>query len=103
MKANTVVLTINEYNELRDFKKRIEDGKICGIKYGGFGLSSGEYFYTENKAIAKFEDKNNELEIKIKDLESTVKRLEIMDKINPREIDKLKKMSYWEFRKWKKS
>lgn len=38
MQQNTVILSLETYNDLRDFKKEIEDGYICRIS-GPYGIS----------------------------------------------------------------
>ena len=96
MEKDTVLLAVEKYNELRDFKKEVEESlkesKFAVIE-GGSSLFSNGYsikYYTENEAVLDFETRNKELEAKNKELKA--------------KINELKKMSYWEvFRKWRNS
>ena len=109
MEKDTVLLAVEKYNELRDFKKEVEESrkesKFAVIEERWVGMFGGGYtrkYYTENEAIFDFEKRNKELEAKNKELEAKFEKLGIKE---PKEIsiNDLKKMSYWEFRKWRKS
>jgi hypothetical protein len=102
MEKDTVLLAVEKYNELRDFKKEVEESwkesKFAVIEERWVGFIGGGYtrkYYTENEAVLDFETRNKELEAKIE--KHGVKE--------PKEIsiNDLKKMSYWEFRKLRKS
>ena len=61
MEKNQVLLTLDEYNELRDVKKELEKGNIVGFVVRSCG-DRDMYFYTENAVIKKFETQNDDLE-----------------------------------------
>jgi len=82
MEKDTVVLNIRDYNELRDFKQYIE--KNYTLKVSNFHYSRIDTYITKDEAVKEVVDKLNEATVKLK------------------EIDDIKNMSYWEFRKWKK-
>ena len=116
MEKDTVLLAVEKYNELRDFKKEVEESlkeskfAVIEEKWGGFvGGGYSRKYYTENEAVLDFETRNKELEAKNKELEAKNKELEAkIEKAGIKEpveisINDLKKMSYWEFRKWRKS
>ena len=85
MEKNQVLLTLDEYNELRDVKKELEKGNIVGF----VGRRCGDrdmYFYTENSVIKKFETQNADLEKRRHDLsfqltESEAKLTELQNNI----------------------
>ena len=103
MEKSIVLLDVEKYNELRDFKKEVEESRkeskfaVIEERWGGF-LTNGytRKYYTENEAVLDFENRNKQLEAKNKELEAKNKELEAKIGIND-----LKKMSYWEFRKWR--
>jgi len=108
MEKDTVLLAVEKYNELRDFKKEIEkswrESKFAVIEERGGGLLTIGYtrkYYTENEAVLDFENRNKELKAKNTELEA--KNTELEAKIEKSGINDLKKMSYWQFRKWRKS
>ena len=116
MEKDTVLLAVEKYNELRDFKKEVEESRkeskfaVIEERWGGrFGGGYTRKYYTENEAVADFENRNKELETANKELETANKELEAkIEKYGIKEpveisINDLKKMSYWEFRKWRKS
>ena len=124
MEKDTVLLAVEKYNELRDFKKEVEkslkESKFAVIeeRWSSFGFDGGytRKYYTESEIVLDFEKRNKELETKNKELETKNKELETKNKEletkierfgikEPKEItlNDIKKMSYWEFRKWRKS
>jgi hypothetical protein len=110
MEKDTVLLAVEKYNELRDFQKEAEkslkESKFAVIeeRWGSsmFGSRYTRKYYTENEAIADFEKRNKELETENKELKTKIEKAGIKE---PGEIsiNDLKKMSYWEFCKWRKS
>jgi MinD-like ATPase involved in chromosome partitioning or flagellar assembly len=109
MEKDTVLLDIEKYNELRDFKKEVEES----LKESRFAVIEDQRdvlgfiyhtrkYYTESEAILDFETRNKELEAKIEELEAKIKKAGIKEPVEI-SINDLKKMSYWEFRKWRKS
>lgn len=82
MEKDTVLLSLENYNELRDFKREIEAGNTYVIIRGD-GLWQKEMCFVSA-------DKRKE-----------IYELKYPDKKQPN-IDKLKAMSVWQFLKWKK-
>lgn len=77
MDKDTVVLSLKDYNGLRDFRNEILKGKI--------------YTKIEFPQIADFR------------FWSKDECLDNLEKARQAELKQIKQMSYWEFRKWKKS
>ena len=94
MEKDTVLLDVEKYNELRDFKQKIEEGKTICIITGNWSYS--KTFITTDDAIKSIVETN-------KELGKEIERLKNIN--NPKEVtlNDIKKMSYWEFRKWRKS
>ena len=61
MEKNQVLLTLDEYNELRDVKKELEKGNIVGFTFSRCG-NRDMYFYTENEVVKQFATENADLE-----------------------------------------
>jgi hypothetical protein len=110
MQKDTVLLGVEKYNELRDFKKEVEESRkeskfaVIEERWGS-SIFSGGYtrkYYTENEAVAEFEKRNKELETENKELKTKIEKSGIKEPVEI-SINDLKKMSYWEFRKWRKS
>lgn len=93
MEKDTVLLAVEEYNELRDFKRKIEEGYTLVIVPKHY--YSERTFITTDKAVKEVVDANRELQQQIKDLISS----------NEKElpISEIKRMSIWQFIKWRKS
>ncbi len=96
MKKDTVLLALENYNELRDYKKEVEksreESKFAVIEERWTDMFTSGYtckYYTDNEAVLDFEKRNKELTDENKELKA--------------KINDLKKMPYWEFRKWRKS
>ena len=91
MEKDTVLLAVEKYNELRDFKQKIEEGKTLVIIDNRWTYS--KKFVTESEAV----------KIAVQDNEILQKKLDELTAPKEISINDLKKMSYWEFRKWRKS
>jgi hypothetical protein len=91
MEKDTVLLDVEKYNELRDFKKQMQEGKTLVITDTRWTYR--KEFVTESEAVKEIANDNAILQKEIERL-TTPKEITIND---------LKKMSYWEFRKWRKS
>lgn len=100
MVKDTVLLDIKDYNELRDFKQKIEEGKTFFKTTNIFGYSM-EFMSTDD-AFSQICEINEKLSSEIENLKNKNKNLS-SENINQKQIDDLKKMTYWEFRKWKKN
>lgn len=87
MKTNIVVLDLDTYQDLINFKKKIEQGKILSISCFSFG--NPRQFYTTDEIFDLIKKENSNLI----DLLSGKQEL----------IDKLEKFTVWQFYKWKQS
>ena len=102
MKKNTIILDVNEYNDLRDFKNKIENGNfLVSVKIFRNGSYINTYkarIYTKDTTIKMLTDANKTLQNEI---------LKLAEQLSPSpketNLEDIKKTSYWEFRKWKKS
>lgn len=104
---NTVVLSLDEYNHLRDFEKAIEEGNTVEIynghncNYSFNGVNSGHSYFPKLKlistdeAVKKIAEENAVLVSKLAELE---------EKNEPKEkaISEIKRMSVSEFRRWRR-
>lgn len=88
MKTNTVLLSVDIYNELRDFKQKIEEEYSYSVTSGGWYQ---KIFVTTDQAVQEIAELNKKLQKENQDLKIRA------------DIDEIKKMSYLEWRKWKKS
>ena len=64
MEKNVVVLSVEEYNELRDFKKNITEGKNLVIRNEFSlrgGISTETSFFTSEESMAAMASENKEL------------------------------------------
>lgn len=112
MQVNTVCISLDEHNSLKQFKKEVESGKIFCIKISHTWDTSRnrskyvedieEKYYTENEVIENFSKKNADLEDKIGKLksESSDANHRVLE-LNS-ELNKVRAMSCREFRKWRK-
>lgn len=94
MEKNTVLLSLEDYNGLRDFEKKISEGYI--EVYGNCGLRT--YYTTKDKAIKEIAAHNKDLKDKIKELENPTQKIESSIIV----LRRVKKMSIWEFMKWRR-
>lgn len=85
---NIVILSLEEYNRLMDFEKEIKSGKAFTLESGFY--SSSSQFYTQEQIIEKIVDEGNELRRRFDELLR-----------NKQSISHIKKMSIWQFLKWK--
>jgi hypothetical protein len=107
MEVNTVVLALGEYNALRDFKTNLEKGNTH--RYIGYQQVSNYVsaqvvcFVTTDEAVKEAVVANEKLTEEISKLTNRINELE-HPMASPKEIsvDYMKKMSIWEFRKWRK-
>jgi hypothetical protein len=68
---NTVTISLDHYNELRDFNKAITDGKKLVIKNGW--INSIEY-YTDDELATELNDRIKTLKQELEDLKSKHKQ-----------------------------
>jgi hypothetical protein len=106
MDTNTVVLNLNDYNQLREFKEKMEEGHTYKLTqpstsiftYMGTCYSPTTYVTTD-LAVIELLERN-------KDLSEINERLSAecyMLKSQNRQLTKIKEMSIWEFIKWRKT
>ena len=103
MEKNKAFVDLDEYNELKQFKENIEKGNAVFL-YGGY--------YNNSKFITTDEVLKNicgdlmkeikELHIKQNELYDSINNLERKNKLYNNTIISICKMTYWQFRKWRK-
>lgn len=89
MAKDTVTLSIEEYNRLRDFERDIKEEKV--LLYSSGFCGDKLWIYTKEDAINFLLEENKGLGNEID---------ELMKEKTP---SQLKKMNIWEFLKWRKS
>lgn len=109
MEKDTVLLSVERYNELRDFKNETEQGKTYvitnswGSRMNRCGYS--KTYLTDDEVVADFDKRNSELADEVKELKNQLdkKDEECKKKQEPKEttLEDVKNMSWFEFRKWK--
>ena len=101
MDKNTVLLSVEDYNELRDVKKAVEGRKKIFLSYGWLGDTPAEFlFASEEELNNTLINEKESLNKEINRLKDENYKLKHPDKIEP-SIDEIKAMSWWKFRKWK--
>ena len=101
MENNTVILDLHKYNELYDFKNKIEEDYSFVVQnHSPYGCNVSSTFMTTDEAIENIVESNSTL---VKEIERLSKELNEVKKPHTEEINKIKKMSVWEFLKWRKS
>jgi len=101
MEKNTVLLSLEDYNELREFREEVKKGKTVVLSH--YRCDVGTEYITTVEAIDKLAEQNSGL---IEDIKSY--RDEIYELKNPEpkvemakeELEKVGKMSIWRFIKW---
>jgi len=88
MAKDTVTLSIEEYNRLRDFETDIKEGKVLLYSSGFF--DDKVWIYTKEDAISFLLEENKSLGNEIDELRKE------------KTPSQLKKMSIWQFLKWRK-
>ena len=107
METNTVVLSLNDYNQLREFKEKMEEGNtykllqpyVSRSVYWGSEYHSPVNYITTDEAVIELLERNKEL-LKI-NTELKEEMVE-MNRNSIETINKVKKMSIWEFIRWRK-
>lgn len=99
---DTVILSLKDYNDLRDFRDKVMKGQMYVVKTEyNFWNEHQLYFFPETddaltklgKTVETLEDKNDDLRKKLK--ESKESELLISKSL-------LINMNWWQFRKWKR-
>ena len=91
MEKNTVILSVEDYNSLRDFKINIEKGNTFSVLRDRF--RAYDQFITTNEAVKEVLKVNEEMAYKLLNPDVT--------RINGKTVLDVSKMSIWEFIKWK--
>lgn len=107
MKKNTVLLNLDDYNDLRDFKKEVKEGKVFTTRLSYDYGETTKTYYTESEVVEEMAEGQSLMEAKYYELRREIIEMKA-DKVKesePKEItiEDIKKMNFWEFRKWKKS
>ena len=90
MEANTVILSIEDYNYLRDFEKEIKANHAIRILWN---YQSHDEIYTMDDAVIKIAKANEKLKYEIHKLKHPETKQPT--------IEEIKAMSWRKFRKWK--
>ena len=81
---NTVTMSIKEYQELKEFKKNTEEGKIRVIHrrigYGFLSSSSTESYLTDSEVVEQFEKENSSLIAEVYSLKQEVNKKDVLIK-----------------------
>jgi hypothetical protein len=92
MEKNTINLSVEDYNEMRDFNEAIKKGNSVRVFWGYNGYENK--FYIKDEAVKIIAEANAKLKKEIKELSNPEKK-------QP-SFEELKEMSWWQFRKWKR-
>lgn len=126
MEKDSVLLDLNKYNELRDFKRETLEGKTYTFyeAYVGCENNINAKFITKDETIIALSEENEKLGKKDQEHNKELRRLRYefsnerdknikltkdlgakVDEITGlyNKVDEIKKMSIWEFIKWRKS
>ena len=130
METNTVLLNLKDYNDLRDFKKKISKGYVCiqTITNGRYTYGDSTTYISSDELVKKLlndiktlteeninlkENKESEHSITIKSLKEHISELKDTQQKMTIEYNKLKdihdayelylkNMNFFEFYKWKR-
>lgn len=102
MEANTVTLKLSDYHELRIFKEEMEQNHVARL-YGGSWHNSYS-FVTKEEALKTAEEVNESLKKENENLRRENHKLMYPPQPHEKELTlaDIKKMSIWEFLKWKR-
>lgn len=115
MEKNTVLLSLDRYNELREFKEKLESGKklVTIQDYGAFMGSKTTTYLTDDKIAAKLTERvknlsetNSSLKESNSEFKNQISALSLeLDKYKPTEkqitIKDVENMSLIQLIKWK--
>ena len=94
MKDNTTNLSNEEYYQLRNFKEKVISGYGVNI-WSGFGSGKHYFFYKPDEMAKKLLKENGNLRDQLLTLEEK-------DEPKEKSVTEIKKMSIWQFIKWRK-
>ena len=99
MKRNTVLLDLNDYNELNGFRDAIKRGDTVYSTY--YDDTWGNHIYSSDEAVKEL---LNRIGVYEKEIERLLRDIRVLK--NPetpeKTIEDIKQMNWFEFRKWKK-
>ena len=93
MEKNTINLSVEDYNEMRYFNESIKK-KNCIRVFWGWGDRYGTEIYSTEEAVKIISETNVKLAEEINKLKNPEKK-------QP-SFEELRKMSWWQFKKWKR-
>ncbi len=96
MEKDTVILSLEKYNELRDFKIEVLKGKVVSLSLS-HGLSYNHTFYTESEAIEKAKNINKEI------LQRSIELGDSLNKMKNKLDEAIKISSWFEFKEWQRN
>ena len=108
METNTVVLSLSDYNELREFKEKMEEGNTymspqphthSSVWINHYGLIPSAKYITTDMAVRELLDRNDKLSAINEELAN---KYHLSNNSRPN-IGELKRMSIWEFIRWRKT
>ena len=108
METNTVVLSLSDYNELREFKEKMEEGNTymlpqphthSSVWTTNYGLIPSAKYITTDMAVRELLDRNDKLSAINEELAN---KCYLSNNSRPN-IGELKRMSIWEFIRWRKT
>jgi FtsZ-binding cell division protein ZapB len=95
--TGTVTISLQEYNDLRDFKKEVEKGKCVVVveTFGRYCFTKIETtrYYTTSQVVSEIKKVNTRLDNKISSLQEKIDDLEKENVALKEE----KRKSFWEF------
>lgn len=100
-KQNTAIIELDLYNRLRDFKKNIEKNYTVKLTHSFYGGDSSITYISKDETVQELKKKMTILEGKFRSERDYNYRLNQQIKNYPT-IEKLKKMTIWEFIKFRK-
>ena len=107
METNTVLLSLSDYNQLREFKEKMEEGNTYKLPQP-YTYGNGQYYMsqsypattyiTTDSAVAELLERNIHLSAINEKLTEECNKL----RQSRPNINELKRMSIWEFIRWRK-
>tara|TARA_R110000796_G_scaffold97757_1_gene204989 strand:+ start:1324 stop:1608 length:285 start_codon:yes stop_codon:yes gene_type:complete len=92
MEKNTINLSVEDYNKMRDFNEAIRKENCVRVFMGWHNRE--EQVCTKDEVVKLIAEANVKLKEKINELKNHEKK-------QP-SFDELREMSWWQFRKWKR-
>lgn len=100
--VNTVLITIEEFDRLREIEKTLLDAPKLYV----VGIYGAKVLYTKEEALKEVAHMNECLNKKIESIEAEITVVKQMLKSERKDMSQeladVKVMSWWQFRKWRK-